>query len=615
MVLSKVNEFLPEKTVKIASNDEPWISEDVKKWNRRRLREYSQNMKSPKYQEIAKIYQKKLKEAKFKFKRKVIDDLKESNKSQWYSKLKWISNFDQQKKELITVEEINHLSDSEQAEAIADSLAAVSNEYKPLNLKDIDFSPIPEGSFPQLSKKQIHCYLENIKTKTSTVLGDIPARIIKEFAQYLSIPVHDIINQSIITGKWATIYKKEIITPIPKTFPPDSINQLRPIASLMNLNKIQERAIVEILISDMEKHLDPSQYGNMKSTSIQHYLVKLIHQILTSVDNNGGIQTNAVLCSFIDWRQAYSRQCHLLGIRSFQENGVRPALIPLLADYFKGREMRVKWRNQLSQPRKLPGGGAMGSTLGNLEYSSQTNHNADCVPSDKRFKWVDDLSILEIINLLMIGMSSHNFKYQVASDIPIHGQFIESQELKTQQYLEEINQWTIKQQMDINQQKTKAMIINFTNNYQFTTRLNLKGETIEIVDKMKILGVIITNKLDWTENTAMLVKKVNMRMQLLRAVQSFGSTREEMVHLWKIYCLSVLEQSCVVWGSSLTCEHKEDLERTQKSFAKHVLRDRYTNFESALIELNLESLEERRCKLLLSLAKSGIVKGKLHEFF
>ena len=75
------------------------------------------------------------------------------------------------------------------------------------------------------------------------------------------------------------------------------------------------------------------------------------------------------------------------------------------------------------------------------------------------------------------------------------------------------------------------MIINFTNNHQFTTRLQLKGETVEIVESMEILGVIVSNKLDWYENTTLLVKKVNMRMQLLRAVQSFGSSREEMVHL------------------------------------------------------------------------------------
>ena len=82
------------------------------------------------------------------------------------------------------------------------------------------------------------------------------------------------------------IYKKEKVTPIPKVFPPETIDQLRPIASLINLNKIQEAAIANLVIQDMEENLDPSQYGNRKQTSIQHYLVKLLHRILAGVDNN-----------------------------------------------------------------------------------------------------------------------------------------------------------------------------------------------------------------------------------------------------------------------------------------------------------------------------------------
>ena len=59
-------------------------------------------------------------------------------------------------------------------------------------------------------------------------------------------------------------------------------------------------------------------------------------------------------------------------------------------------------------------------------------------------------------------------------------------------------------------------------------------------------------------------------MQLLQKVWSFGSDYEEMVHLWKVYCLSILEQSCVVWGGSLTTENVNDLERTQKTFCKFI---------------------------------------------
>ena len=201
----------------------------------------------------------------------------------------------------------------------------------------------------------------------------------------------------------------------------------------------------------------------------------------------------------------------------------------------------------------------MGANLGNWEFLSQTNDNADCVPVEDRFKFVDDLSTIEVINLLTIGLSSLYMRNQIPSDVPTHGQFVNSDNLKSQQYLNQINEWTENHKMIISQKKTKAMIINFTDNYQFTTRLQLKGENIEIVDKMKILGTIVNDRLTWDENCDYLIKKVNARMQLLRGVLSFGATLDEMVHLWKIFCRSVLEQSCVVCYTSLTQDNIDDL--------------------------------------------------------
>ena len=108
------------------------------------------------------------------------------------------------------------------------------------------------------------------------------------------------------------------------------------------------------------------------------------------------------------------------------------------------------------------------------------------------------------------------------------------------------------------------------------------GKNIEVVDQMKILGTIVDSKLSWDANCSMLIKKVNARMQLLRGVKSFGASTEEMVHLWILFCRSVLEQSCVVWTTSITQENIEDIERTQKTFAKLVLREKYQNYENAL---------------------------------
>ena len=255
----------------------------------------------------------------------------------------------------------------------------------------------------------------------------------------------------------------------------------------------------------------------------------------------------------------------------------------------------------------------MGANLGNWEFLSQTNDNAECVPVEDRFKFVDDLSTIEVINLLTIGLSSLYMKNQVPSDIPVHGQFVDSSNTKSQQYLNQINNWTENQKMIISQKKTKAMIINFTDNHQFTTRLQLKGDNIEIVDKMKILGTVITDKLTWDDNCSNLIKKVNARMQLLRGVLSFGATNPEMVHLWITFCRSVLEQSCVVWHGSLTQENENDLERTQKTFCKLVLKEKYKNYEYSLIQLNLDTLKQRRNFLNLKFAKSGIKYKKLDD--
>ena len=95
--------------------------------------------------------------------------------------------------------------------------------------------------------------------------------------------------------------------------------------------------------------------------------------------------------------------------------------------------------------------------------------------------------------------------------------------------------------MLLSEKKTKSMIINFSNNNKFITRLELNGSNIEIVNKMKILGTTITDTLSWDDNCQEIISKVNQRMLLLKGTYAFGATKKEMVHLWILYCRSVLE--------------------------------------------------------------------------
>ena len=219
---------------------------------------------------------------------------------------------------------------------------------------------------------------------------------------------------------WPDLWKHEYVTPAPKVHPPTNTDDLRKISGTKNLSKLYEALLSDSIISDMVPYIDPSQFGNEKGLSITHYLVKMVNQILTILDTNNEYEKYAVLAALVDWSKAFDRQDPKLGIEAFIENGVRPSLIPVLISFFQNRMMTVKWHGLTSSPRYLPGGGPQGCTFGLLEYKANSNKNANHVPVDMRFKFVDDLSILEKINLILAGLACYNFKNHVASDIGIN---------------------------------------------------------------------------------------------------------------------------------------------------------------------------------------------------
>ena len=84
-------------------------------------------------------------------------------------------------------------------------------------------------------------------------------------------------------------------------------------------------------------------------------------------------------------------------------------------------------------------------------------------------------SILEMINLISVGISSYNCKAQVPNDIKVGSMYVPSENIKSQEYLNKIEQWTKDKKMKLNCSKTKYMIFNFTQNYQMCTRLKLEN--------------------------------------------------------------------------------------------------------------------------------------------
>ena len=184
----------------------------------------------------------------------------------------------------------------------------------------------------------------------------------------------------------------------------------------------------------------------------------------------------------------------------------------------------MKWRGKLSSLRYLPGSGPQGSTFGVLEYLSQSNDNAENVPEDDRYK-MDDLTLLEFINLLDVGLASHKNRAQIPNNIPQYNQIIKSEHLKTTKYINEIIHWTEENLMK-NEKKTKQILFNESRDKQFTTEVQVKGEPLEVVEEVKLLGVIFDKDLKWDKNTKYLVEKANRKMRMLYLASKFTRSRE-----------------------------------------------------------------------------------------
>ena len=260
---------------------------------------------------------------------------------------------------------------------------------------------------------------------------------------------------------------------MPKIFPPGKVNDLRKISGTKNFSKVYEALLSEPLVKDITPLIDRSQFGQQKGLSIQHYLVQMVNRIHTILDRNNDKEKYAVLAQLIDWKKAFDMQDPKLGIMSFIKCGVRMSLVPILISYFQDRKMIVKWNQHFSTVRKLPGGGPQGCTFGGLEYLVNSNDNTDHISTEMKFKFVDDLSTLEKLNLLLVGLSTYNFRTHVASDIGIDQKFLPSENIEAQSSLNKIVKWTKDNKMQLNAKQSNFMVFNFTNEYQFSTRLHI----------------------------------------------------------------------------------------------------------------------------------------------
>ena len=174
-----------------------------------------------------------------------------------------------------------------------------------------------------------------------------------------------------------------------------------------------------------------------------------------------------------------------------------------------------------------------------------------------------------------------------------------------------------KREMVLNANKTKLMIINFTNNHQFQSLLSIPGSAskIELCFETKLLGYWLTSDMKPSTHVSYILKIAYGRLWTISRLKSAGVSEDDIFHFYTVKIRSVLEFATPVFSSMLTESDINDIERIQKIVLKVIFSDNYPSYIQACDLMKTTSLQQRREYLSLKFALSCLSNPQHQHLF
>ena len=410
---------------------------------------------------------------------------------------------------------------------------------------------------------QIHKLLSNCKNKAMGSDG-IPTKLYEKASLIISEPLTHIIKCSLLECTMPNIWKVSHIAPIPKTSPPTA-DQLRPISLLPLPSKILERIILYHFRDQLTQLFGNNQFAYRAKSSTTAALIALHDHITQLLDCS---DTAAAVLLSLDFSKAFDCISHKILIDTLQQCNLNHNFVSFISSYLAGRTQAVKYGGNISELIPVTSGVPQGSVLGPFLFciyvhSLQVNND-----TTKLLKYADDTQCI-------FQIRKSNFRNDL-------------QTVKSS--LGSIKSWSLEKKLILNNNKTKAII--FPKSKSQTVSIADIDETIKVVDCMKILGVIVNNRLSWDSHIDNVIKTCSQRFHLLRQLKPFLDGKQ-LTDVYNGIIRSKMEY-CSSLFIDLNVTEKQKLNRLQKRYHRLKCGNNCSNE-------CLEDLDKRRVKLATNL--------------
>ena len=213
------------------------------------------------------------------------------------------------------------------------------NEYPDLNF-----------AFKQVNKTKVEEIINKLESKSSLDINGYSTILIKKVSSVILTPLTHIINLSLSTGIFPDSLKISRVCPIFKQGDHKEMNNYRPISCLSSFSKIFEKIAHEqlSLYLEVNKILNPNQFGFQKGRSTVHALTKIMNFLAESFNDN-----KFVVAVFLDYKKAFDLVSHDILLKKLEKIGIKGIYLNWFKTYLANRKMYTMINGSLSSNMKV----------------------------------------------------------------------------------------------------------------------------------------------------------------------------------------------------------------------------------------------------------------------
>ena len=331
------------------------------------------------------------------------------------------------------------------------------------------FSGTMLASFRPTTETELRDILRSSGIKTS--FHDIlPANMLKQVIDELIPHLCTLVNKSLLTGSCDGIKVSTIVPLLKKAgLDPDVLKNYRPVADLVFLSKLTERAAAKQLHDHMtlNKLHCRHQHAYKQFHSTETVLLYIVNDILIAFDSN-----TAVILLFIDLSAAFDtvdidKLLHILEA----DIGISGIALKWFESFLRGRNQHVLIKQSLSESREVLFGVPQGSVLGPVLFNIYTRSLFDVIKSCgfSTSGYADDNNALQ------------SFSFHIQYDLIVS---------QLPKLMSQIKDWMNDHFLKINPDKTEVIVFLPENmrDKQLIHGAFLEGECIRFSKTVKSLG-------------------------------------------------------------------------------------------------------------------------------